>query len=113
MTNHTRRQTRSPRRAIERASSCAFESLEGRRLLKAPLDVPALLPPLPAAPGKQPVIERSNQMPAAGAHHGTDHLEVIAARHAAEEGMARVARHTRFSGLNASRPSSVLSLGSV
>src|SRR5688572_17239828 len=37
------------------ASACAFESLEGRRLMRSPVDLPTL-PPLPAAPPKAPVV---------------------------------------------------------
>ena len=48
---------RKPRRnaSTALANACAFEQLEGRRLMRSPVDLPTL-PPLPAAPAKPPVV---------------------------------------------------------
>jgi hypothetical protein len=58
----SRKPNRNARRAIERASSCAFEQLEGRRLMKAPVELPDL-PALPTGPEKLPVETQPNNTP--------------------------------------------------
>ncbi len=40
---------------VAAANACAFEQLEGRRLMRSPMDLPTL-PPLPAQPAKPPVV---------------------------------------------------------
>ena len=47
---------RPTRRVRSLVSASAFEALEERRLMRSPVDLPAL-PPLPAAPPKPPVVE--------------------------------------------------------